>query len=270
MKKENKLKRLWNYFSVYEKVWFFSIIALSVLIACLYPESDTNGINGVVITIMYLIDTILCIVCELLTSKQSKWSFFIYIFVEVIEIAVLIMIKARFATMAVALLFWTPMHIISFINWNKHPDKNDESLTVVRSLKWWQSLLTVLLILVWTLGIGYLVARFSPDTEFFSSEAIKRFVAYFDACCSAVSIANGILLFFRYKENWLAWYLFTFMELAINIITGQWILLVLKLGYLTNTTYGYIKWTKYIKSKQSEKDVSEVKAQEEALPENIA
>ena len=30
-------------------------------------------------------------------------------------------------------------------------------------------------------------------------------------------------------------------------MAGQWILLVLKAGYLTNTTYGYIKWTQYIK-----------------------
>ena len=34
---------------------------------------------------------------------------------------------------------------------------------------------------------------------------------------------------------------------VINILSGQYILLVLKAGYMTNTTYGYIKWTKYIK-----------------------
>lgn len=38
------------------------------------------------------------------------------------------------------------------------------------------------------------------------------------------------------------------LEKAINIISGQWVLLVLKAGYFTNTTYGYIKWTKYMKS----------------------
>ena len=43
------------------------------------------------------------------------------------------------------------------------------------------------------------------------------------------------------------------IEAVINIISGQYILLVLKLGYLTNTTYGYIKWTKYIKEKKKYK-----------------
>ena len=45
-----------------------------------------------------------------------------------------------------------------------------------------------------------------------------------------------------------------FLETAINIISGQWVLLVLKAGYLTNTTYGYIKWTQYIKSHQKQPD----------------
>jgi hypothetical protein len=36
----------------------------------------------------------------------------------------------------------------------------------------------------------------------------------------------------------------------MNIIAGQWVLLVLKAGYLSNTTYGMIKWSKYIKNKE--------------------
>ena len=36
-------------------------------------------------------------------------------------------------------------------------------------------------------------------------------------------------------------------------MTGQFVLLILKIGYLTNTTYGYIKWTKYVNSRKEEK-----------------
>ena len=64
---------------------------------------------------------------------------------------------------------------------------------------------------------------------------------------SAVGIANGVFILLRYREQWIAWYISTFLETAINILSGQYVLLVLKAGYLTNTTYGYIKWSKYIK-----------------------
>ena len=59
----------------------------TVLVSIFVPEETTNGISGTLLTIIYLVNVILGILCELLTSKQSKWSFFIYIFVEIIEIA---------------------------------------------------------------------------------------------------------------------------------------------------------------------------------------
>jgi nicotinamide mononucleotide transporter len=58
----------------------------------------------------------------------------------------------------------------------------------------------------------------------------------------------------RYREQWIAWYLVTAIEIVLNIMAGQWILLVLKVGYLTNTTYGYMKWSKYIKTHKKENE----------------
>ena len=198
--------------------------------------------------VLYLIDIFSNVLCELLISKQSKWNFIVSLVVELTEIATLIILAARFATMAVTLFFWIPIDIISFINWNRHRDDKDEDLTVVRTLKWWQTILVVVGIIVWTMGVGYLMAAYAPDTDFYSSELIEVIVCYLDACASAVGIANGLFILFRYREQWLAWYICAGLETVINILSGQWVLLVLKAGYLTNTTYGYIKWTKYIKA----------------------
>ena len=251
-KKPNKLKQLWNYFTTYEKIWYVSILVLSVVFAFVFPEEDVNGVNGTIIMILYLADIILNITCELLISKQSRWNFIVSLGVEIVEIVTLIILASRFATMAVTVFFWIPIDIISFVMWSKHKDKDEQELTVVKTLKWWQSLLVVLAIAVWTVGIGYVLAAYGPETDFYSSDTIERAVAYLDACVSAVGMANGLFILFRYREQWLAWYISTFLETAINIISGQWVFLVLKAGYLTNTTYGYIKWTKYIKSHNKE------------------
>lgn len=246
--KKNFFVRVWNYFSTYEKIWFFSIVALSILFAFLFPEEEVNGVNGSIIMVLYLIDIFSNVLCELLISKQSKWNFIVSLVVELTEIATLIILAARFATMAVTLFFWIPIDIISFINWNRHTDDKDEDLTVVRTLKWWQTILVVVGIIVWTMGVGYLMAAYAPDTDFYSSQLIEVIVCYLDACSSAVGIANGLFILFRYREQWLAWYICAGLETVINILSGQWVLLVLKAGYFTNTTYGYIKWTKYIKA----------------------
>ena len=203
--------------------------------------------------ILYLLDTISNVACELLISKQSKWNFIVSLLVEVVEIVICIVCAYRFATLAVTLLFWIPCDIISFIMWNKNLDKDDKELTIVKSLTPLQDVLVVLGIIVWTIGIGYLLTFIEVEGGIFANNVMyKNIACYLDACVSAVGIANGLFILFRYREQWIAWYISAIIETVINIMAGQYVLLVLKAGYLTNTTYGYIKWTKYIKSHKKE------------------
>ncbi|MBQ8451744.1 MAG: nicotinamide mononucleotide transporter [Clostridia bacterium] len=246
--KENIYKRLWKYFTPYEKIWFISITVLAIVFAIVFPEEDFNGVNGGVILALYLADIFLNILCELLISKQSKWNFIVSLGVELTEIATLIVLASRFATMAVTIFFWIPIDIISFVNWNRHKDKKENELTVVRKLNWWQDIIVVASIALWTLVIGYMLTWIDLEGIYSYNEVVQDLSCYLDACASAIGIANGVFILLRYREQWIAWYLVTFLEIALNILAGQWILLVLKAGYLTNTTYGYIKWTKYIKS----------------------
>ena len=209
-----------------------------------------------VITILYLLDVITNIACELMISKQSKWNFIISLVVEVIEILICILCAYRFATLATTLLFWIPCDIISFIVWNKHPDKEDKEVTEVKKLTVKQDILLILGIIVWTLAVGYALTFIDVEGGIFANNVrLKNIVCYLDACASALGIANGVFILLRYREQWIAWYLVALLETVINILAGQWILLVLKAGYLTNTTYGYIKWTKYIKKHQTDKPV---------------
>lgn len=200
------------------------------------------------ITVLYLLDVILNVACELLISKQSKWNFIVSLAVEVTEILICVVCMYRFATMVTTLFFWIPCDIISFIVWHKHPDEQKDELTVVKKLTPLQDVLIILGIIVWTLGVGYLLTLIEVEGGIFANNvALKNIVCYIDACASAVGIANGLLILFRYREQWIAWYICAALETVINIMAGQWILLVLKAGYFTNTTYGYIKWTEYIK-----------------------
>ncbi len=234
-------------FSAYEKYWFLSILALAAIFSLIFPEDSCNGVNGIVIMALYLADTLLNILCELLISKQSKWNFIVSVFVEITEILICVVLAYRFATMLSTLLFWLPCDIVSFINWNRKPDSENEEITKVRTLKGWQEALLIVGIIVWTVGIGFLLSNLNWSTDLFGgNRTLEVIVCYLDACASAVGILNGLGILFRFREQWLAWYLCAILEAAINVLSGQYVLLVLKAGYLTNTTYGYVKWTKYI------------------------
>lgn len=237
-----------RFFTLYEKSWFLGIMILSAIISIIAPEEGLNGVSGIWIMALYLADTFLNILCELLISKQSKWNFIVSVFVEIVEILCCIVLAYRFATMAVTLFFWLPCDIASFINWNKKKDTDDEELTKVRTLKGWQEIVLVAGIVVWTVVVGWFLSGLEITTEIFGGdELLATVVCYLDACASAVGIVNGLAILFRFREQWIAWYICSIIEMVINIMAGQWVLLPLKLGYLTNTTYGYIKWSKYIK-----------------------
>ena len=243
-------------FTTYEKSWFMSIMVLATIFSVMFPEESANGVNGIIIMWLYLLDTFLNILCELLISKQSRYNFLVSVFVEIVEIVISIVLMYRFATLATTLLFWLPIDIISYINWSRHKDQEEDELTVVRRLKGWQEALVIVGIIVWTIVIGYLISGLDIATDFYNNEVLANAIIYIDACASAVGIANGLFIFFRFREQWIAWYICAALEAAINILSGQYVLLILKLGYFTNTTYGYIKWTKYIKTHKEAEQLS--------------
>ena len=239
-------------FTTYEKSWFVSIMVLATIFSVAFPEESANGINGILIMLLYLLDTFLNILCELLISKQSRYNFLVSVLVEITEIVMSLVLMYRFATLATTLLFWLPIDIISYINWTRHKDEEESELTMVRRLKGWQEVLVILGIIVWTFGIGYFISGLDITTDFYNNQSLETAIIYIDACASAVGIANGLFIFFRFREQWIAWYICAALEAIINILSGQYVLLVLKLGYFTNTTYGYIKWSQYIKTHKEE------------------
>ncbi len=235
-------------FTTYEKCWFMTIMVLATIMAVLFPEESANGVNGIIIMLLYLLDTFLNILCELLISKQSRYNFLVSVLVEIVEILVCVVLMYRFATIATTLFFWLPIDILSYINWSKHKDDKEDDLTAVRRLKGYQEVLVIVAIIVWTVVVGYLLSGLNIQTDFFGGDKkLETYITYIDACASAVGVANGLFIFFRLREQWIAWYICALLEAVMNIMSGQYVLLVLKLGYFTNTTYGYIKWSKYIK-----------------------
>lgn len=243
-------------FTTYEKSWFISIMVLATILSVLFPEDSANGVNGIIIMILYLLDTFLNILCELLISKQSRYNFLVSVLVEIVEIVSCVVLMYRFATMATTLFFWLPIDIISYINWSKHRDEEEDELTMVRKLKGYQEVLVIIGIIVWTVVVGYFISGLDIATDFYNNKTLETAIIYIDACASAVGIANGLFIFFRLREQWIAWYICAFLEAVINIMSGQYVLLPLKLGYFTNTTYGYIKWSRYIKEHQNKEKVS--------------
>ena len=171
-----------RFFSDYEQIWFLSIMVLAGVISIIVPEEDINGVKGIYIMALYLADTFLNILCELLIAKQSKWNFIVSVFVEITEIVICIVLAYRFATLATTLFFWLPIDIISFINWHKHPDRQEEELTKVRKLSGATRVLILLAVAIWTVVVGYFLSGLNIRTDLFGGNATLETIRHILRC----------------------------------------------------------------------------------------
>lgn len=242
-----KFKSFLRSFTLYQRIFLAAVLLLTAGFVIFFPDMmlEADYMAFPLLVVCSVISVISNPLCELLISKQSKWNFAIDFFL--IEIPELI-ICLHFGWYAIALtimLFWMTIDVISFIRWNKHPDSEDENLTEVKSLKPWQSALTVVGIVVFGLVVGKLLQFIPGATD-----------TYLDAFAAAVGMANGILLLLRYSEQWIAWLITTVIYLIMDIVAGAYILLIGEVAMLVNTIYGIVKWRLYVK-RNAQKNIEE-------------
>lgn len=238
---KNKFVEFLKSFTPYQIIYLFSVVLLVTLFAVFLPEEMLEDTSNTFVLVCSIIAVIANPICELLISKQSKWNFIVsIIFIEVTE-SILFFSLGYYSTALISLIFWIPVDFISFLNWNKHPDEQKEILTKVKKLTWKQDILAVLAILAFGFGVGYLLTLI-PGAE----------DTYLDAFCSAVGMSNGILLLFRYHEQWIAWIITLVLDAALYISSGSYIMLITVFAMMVNTCYGFIKWLIYIKKHKKE------------------
>ena len=240
-KKNNKFISFLKSFTPYQTIYLAAVVIITAVCVIFFPDlmlstADADSMQGIALVVCAIISTISNPLCELLISKQSKWNFVVDFFLIEIPELVICLAFGWYAVALTVVCFWMPIDVISFIRWNKHPDNEDENLTVVKRMKPMQTALTVIGIVVFGLVVGKLL-QFVPGAS----------DTYLDAFASGVGMANGILLLLRFSEQWLAWLITTIIYLFMDISSGMYILLITEIAMLVNTVYGIVKWYIYTK-----------------------
>jgi len=237
MKKIQSLKNFIKSFNPFEIIWLLSVIILLTVFIIFLPDAMFDDSSNTLIVILSIISIIANPVCELMISKQNKYNFIVSIvFIEITE-TIIYFSLSLYSCALVSLLFWIPIDIVSFIKWHKNKDEENENITKVKKLNWWQDILIVLGIAAFSFVVGYLLSLL-PECE----------DSYLDAFVSAIGMSNGILLLLRYNEQWFAWLIYLIFDGILWIISGHYIMLITIAAMLINTIYGFIKWIKYIKT----------------------
>lgn len=232
---KNWFVRLWDYFSMYEKLWLIVIVEVGLILTVFFPESAG---------IIQLIEMIVLIggcSCELLLSKQSKWAFIVSFVLYDLGITVIYFTSGLYISALFEIVYWMPMLFISFFFWEKRLDKENSNLVQVRKINWARDVLIFGGVLGLSLGLGAVFTSIGAIAEGLSD------YWYLDALANTFSVCNGLFLLLCLREQWFAWYGVCILEAVIWILMGNYVMLLLSFGYLTNSTYGLIKWSIYTK-----------------------
>lgn len=250
-KKQSKIKEFFKSFTLYQILYLAVVVLITVAFIVFFPDEmleSTDGLShslAIFVSICAVVAVIANPVCELLISKQSKWNFIVsVVFVEISE-SIVCFVQGSYSTAIITLLFWIPIDLVSFFAWNKHPDEKEDEITKVKRLTWWQDIIMVLAIVAFGFGVGYLLTLI-PGAE----------DTYVDAFCSAVGMANGILLLLRYNEQWIAWIICVVLEGVLYILGGSYIMLITVAAMIVNTIYGFVKWLIYIRKHEKKPAVA--------------
>lgn len=238
-KKQNWLVRLWNYYSTYEKIWLFSICSLGILFGIFFPEDGNAPAWLRVIEIIVIVGGCSC---ELLLSKQSKWAFIVSFALYDTTQTVVYFANGLYISALFEIIYWIPILFISFHFWEKKADPKNKLLTTVKEVNYKRDLMIFLGVLALSVGVGFLFTRID-----IVSQGLSEYW-YLDALANAFSVCNGLFLLMRFKEQWIPWLGVAIVEAILWILHGQYIMLILSLGYIMNSIYGFVKWTKYIKT----------------------
>ena len=242
MNKKNRFLNFLKSFNKFELIWFFSVIVILSVAMIFIPDLVLEDTSSTLVVVCSIVSIVANPLCELMISKQSRYNFLVSIaFIEITEM-IIYMSLHLYSCALVSLLFWVPIDIVSFFKWKKNTDEEKEEITKVKRLNWWQDILIILGIFTFSFVVGWLLSLI-PECE----------DTYLDAFVSALGMANGVLLLLRYSEQWYAWFAYLIFDAILWIISGHYIMLITVVAMMINTIYGFIKWIKYIKSKQVNK-----------------
>ena len=197
--------------------WFVLLGILTQIITC-YIMNDTilalcSGIAGV-------ISVVLC--------SQKKISFYFW---GVLQLITIIIISGDSGLYGKVLEngFYLFTMLIGLILWNKN-SKNDEVVTESMSSNDYFVLGIFTPLLIW--GVSLLTNRFNSEQVFL------------DTLTTVIGIIAQLMLIFRFKEQWVLWFILDVLCVILWALDNNWCLMTQYIFWTINCVYGYFNWGK--------------------------
>ena len=199
--------------------WFVLIGIITQLLTCYIMEDSLlalcSGIAGV-------ISVVLC--------SQKKLSFYFWGILQLVTILI-ISYQTNLPGKVIENAFYLLTMIIGLLLWGKNKT-NDEVKTETMGFSDYIILAVFIPLLIF--GVSLFIVDANSDQPFL------------DTLTTVIGIIAQIMLIFRFREQWVLWFILDVLCIALWAKDGNWCLMVQYIFWTINCVYGYFCW-KYVK-----------------------
>ena len=219
---------LWVGYTVFEKVFLISMLALQIIVFILVPDTVIGIISG----ISGVISVVLC--------AKGKISFYYIGFVQTISYLYLAWTNRLYGEV-IENIFYLVTMVWGIFLWKKNMQKNEDGTSDVKAKKFTaiQWILSVILTIAFTYFVGLWL------------ESIGSNEAYLDAATNVMSIFAQLLMIWRFREQWIWWIVIDVICVVMWARIGNWSMVAMYISWIINAAYGWYNWSKLNKAQNS-------------------
>lgn len=219
--KNGFLNTFWNGYSVAERLFLFSVVALQIVVFYIAPDTPLNIIAGVA-----------GCVSVVLTAK-GRWMMYPIGFIQNFTYTVLAF-QNRFYGEVMEQAFYIITMIYGMYAWAKNMNTNEDGTQDVKTRKFTAAewVLSIVATAVLTVALGWFL------------NGIGAAQAYTDAATNVMALFAQIMMVRRYREQWVWWIVIDLLCIKMWWVAGNWSMVAMYVAWTANCLYGWFNWTK--------------------------
>ena len=214
-------------YSLYEKLFMLSMVALQIAVFIITPDTPLNIIAGVA----GVISVVLC--------AKGKLDFYFIGFIQTITYLILAW-QNKFYGEVLENLFYFVTMIWGIYEWKRNMKKNEHGTEDVASKKFTikQWIFSIVTTIIATVAMGYWL------------DSIGSAQPYTDAATNILAIFAQLMMVWRFREQWLWWFVIDVLCIKLWFVAGNWSMVAMYIAWTINCLYGWYTWTKLEKTQK--------------------
>ena len=218
-------KNFWDGYSLFEKLFLLIMVLVQVVVFIIAPDTPLNIIAG----IAGVVSVVMC--------AKGRTVFYFIGFVQTCTYLFLAWQNQFYGEVLENIFYFVTM-IWGIFVWKKNEVENADGTRDVAAKKFTpvQWVISIVLTILATIAMGYWL------------DGIGSAQAYTDAATNVMAIIAQLLMVWRYREQWIWWFVIDVFCIKLWWVAGNWSMVAMYIAWTANTIYGWINWSKLNKT----------------------